>query len=144
MEFGHKWNKMYGCLSENKKFLEFAWKDQNEVLFMTTVSNGRKAVKKKSSSCNLNSHKRTCPPDCARKELSLPEFIDMYNHFMNGVDNADQLCCYYERERQTTVRCKTLGGGAKLAARPAILLPQPPPNTSRRYFTLHRCGITIK
>ena len=27
--------------------------------------------------------------NAARKWLPIPEFIDMYNHFMNGVDTAD-------------------------------------------------------
>ena len=40
------WGKLYGCLSENERVLELAWKDQNVVLFMTTVSNGRKTVKR--------------------------------------------------------------------------------------------------
>ena len=33
------------------------------------------------------------------KELDIPEFIDLYNHFMNGVDVADQLRSYYTRQR---------------------------------------------
>ncbi len=28
------------------------------------------------------------------KELDIPEFIGIYNHYMNGVDNADQLRSY--------------------------------------------------
>ena len=33
------------------------------------------------------------------KELAIPEFIDTYNHFMNGVDQADQLRSYYTTQR---------------------------------------------
>lgn len=33
--------------------------------------------------------------NAARKWLPIPEFIDMYNHFMNGVDTADQMRSYY-------------------------------------------------
>ena len=33
------------------------------------------------------------------KELDIPEFIDQYNRDMNGVDNADQLRCYYSTQR---------------------------------------------
>lgn len=32
------WGKLYGCLSADGKVLQFAWKDQNVVLFMSTVS----------------------------------------------------------------------------------------------------------
>ena len=33
--------------------------------------------------------------NAARKWLPIPEFIDMYNHFMKGVDTADQMRSYY-------------------------------------------------
>lgn len=29
------------------------------------------------------------------KDLWIPQFIDTYNHFMNGVDLANELCSYY-------------------------------------------------
>ena len=35
----------------------------------------------------------------AVKLLSIPEFIDSYNHFINGVDVADQLRSYYTTQR---------------------------------------------
>lgn len=31
----------------------------------------------------------------ANKILGIPQFIDQYSHFMNGVDTADQLRSYY-------------------------------------------------
>ena len=33
------------------------------------------------------------------KELSIPQFIDMYNHLMGGVDEADQLRSYFNTQR---------------------------------------------
>ena len=33
------------------------------------------------------------------KELDIPEFIDMYNYYINEVDSADQLRCYYNTQR---------------------------------------------
>jgi len=33
------------------------------------------------------------------KELSIPQFIDMYNHFMGGVNEADQLRSYFNTQR---------------------------------------------
>ena len=35
----------------------------------------------------------------AIKELSIPQFIDMYNHFMGSVDQANQLRSYYNMQR---------------------------------------------
>jgi hypothetical protein len=34
------------------------------------------------------------------KKLHIPEFIDLYNHFMNGVDTVDQLCAVYTTQRR--------------------------------------------
>lgn len=34
-----------------------------------------------------------------RKDLAIPTFIDDYNHFMGGVDIADQLRTYYSTQR---------------------------------------------
>ena len=100
---GIDWGKLYGCLSENKRVLELAWKDQNVVLFMTTVSNGQKKVKRlRRRPAKTATNARTSRAmfgEEARKELAIPEFIDMYNHYMNGVDNADQLRCYYSTQR---------------------------------------------
>ncbi len=94
-----EWGKLYKSVSEDRKVMQFGWKDQNVVLFMTTVSNGRKTVKRlrrRSAKTVTNARtSRTMFGDQARKELPIPEFINMYNHYMNGVDNADQLRCYY-------------------------------------------------
>ena len=43
---GIDWGKLYGYVSEDKRVLELAWKDQNVVLFMTTVSNGQEKIKR--------------------------------------------------------------------------------------------------
>ena len=97
------WGKLYGSLSEDGKVLEFGWKDQNVVLFMITVSNGRKTInrlRRRPAKTATNARtSRAMFEEQARKELSIPEFIDMYNHYMNGVDNADQLRCYYITQR---------------------------------------------
>ena len=84
--------------------LELAWKDQNIVLFMTTISNSRKKINRlyrypAKTAINARTSRAIFSPDEARKELPIPEFIDQYNHYMNGVDNADQLRCYYSTQR---------------------------------------------
>lgn len=101
---GIDWGKLYGYLSEDKRVLELAWKDQNVVLFMTTVSNGQKKVKRlrrrpAKTATNARTSRAVFGHDKARKELLIPEFIDQYNHYMNGVDNADQLRCYYSTQK---------------------------------------------
>lgn len=69
--------------------------DKNIVLFMTTFHTSNEMIKRK----------RHRPPKTATnaqtswavignsavKELLIPVFINMYNHFMNGVDLAGQL-----------------------------------------------------
>ena len=73
------------------------------MLFMSTVSNGRKRVKRlRRRPAKTATNARTSRAvfgEMTTKELEIPEFIDMYNHYMNGVDNADQLRCYYSTQR---------------------------------------------
>ena len=101
---GIDWGKLYSYLSENKRVLELAWKDQNVVLFMTTVSNGRKKVKRlrrrpAKTATNARTSRAMFGNNKARKELPIPEFIDQYNYYMNGVDNVDQLRYYYNTQK---------------------------------------------
>ena len=105
LKFGAQieWGKLYGGISNDGNVLEFAWKDQQVVLFMSTVSTGTKTVKRMrrrpaKTSTNAKTS-RAVFGDQAVKELSIPDFIDLYNHFMNGVDVADQLRCYYNTQR---------------------------------------------
>lgn len=106
------WGALYGCLSNDQRVLEFAWKDQNVVLFMTTVSNGKEVVIRsrrrppKTATNAATSH--VVFGDKTIKELAIPEFIDTYNHFMNGVDQADQLRCYYTTQRVHLKHWKSL------------------------------------
>ena len=98
-----EWGKLYGRLLSDKRVMEFTWKDQNVVLFMSTVSNGGKTVKRlRRRPAKTATNARTSRAifgEMTTKELDIPEFIDMYNHYMNGVDNADQLRCYYNTQR---------------------------------------------
>ena len=41
-----EWGKLYGCLSNDNRVLQVAWKDQNMVLFMTTVHTGKEYVER--------------------------------------------------------------------------------------------------
>ena len=42
------------------------------------------------------------------KELRIPQFIDAYNHFINGVDIADQLRSYYTTQNPYSKTWKPL------------------------------------
>ena len=69
------------------------------MLFISTVSNSRDKVKRlrrRPVKLAINARtSRAAFKDMTTKELDIPAFIDMYNHYMNGVDNADQLRLYY-------------------------------------------------
>ena len=108
------WGKLYGCLSSDQKELQLAWKDTQIVLFMTTLADARTTI------CRLRKKPNTEDKwfietfgDKPFNHLEIPDFIDMYNHLMNGVDRADQIRTYYRANRknfrtwrpfQTTIR----------------------------------------
>ena len=98
-----EWGQLYGSLSSDGKVMQYAWKDQNVVLFMSTVSNGLEMVRRlrrRPGKTATNARtSRAVFGEMTTKQLDIPRFIDMYNHYMNGVDNADQLRCYYSTQR---------------------------------------------
>ena len=73
--------------------MQFAWKDSSVVLFMSTVSNGRDTVarlRRRPAKTATNARTTRAPfGDSHIKVLDIPEFIDMYNHYMNRVDISD-------------------------------------------------------
>ena len=70
---------------------------------MTTVSNGTETVRRlRRRPAKTATNARTSRAEfreMTTKELDIPVFIDMYNHYMNAVDNADQLRSYYSTQR---------------------------------------------
>ena len=94
-----EWGQLYGSLSSDKKVMQYAWKDQNVLLFMSTVSDPRDTIsrlRRRPAKTATNARtSRAIFGEESVKVLDIPAFIDMYNHYMNGVDNADQLRCYY-------------------------------------------------
>jgi len=82
------WGQLYAETSEEN---QFAWKDSQVVLFMSTVHDGKGTV--------LRNRKRPKNATPLVKEtwgnkyemkLYIPDFINGYNYSMNGVDLADQ------------------------------------------------------
>ncbi len=95
------WGKLYGCLSPDQKVLQLAWKDSQVVLFMTTVTDARTTISRVRKRPNGGDKWVKAEfGDQAFKSLNIPEFIDMYNHLMNGVDRADQIRTYYRTNRR--------------------------------------------
>jgi Transposase IS4 len=95
------WGKLYGCLSPDQKVLQLAWKDSQVVLFMTTVSDAQTTISRVRKRPNgKDKWVREEFGDQPFKRLEIPDFIDLYNHFMNGVDRADQIRSYYRTNRR--------------------------------------------
>ena len=98
-----EWGELYGVISKDGKVAQFGWKDQQVVLFMSTVHTCKEVVqrvRRRPVKPSTNAKPSRAPfGDSATKKLSIPDFIDTYNHFMNGVDVADQLRSYYDTQR---------------------------------------------
>jgi len=66
---------------------------------MTTVLNRKEIIireRRRPVKIAINARtSRVAFGDLVVKALTIPEFIDIYNHFINGVDKANQLRLYY-------------------------------------------------
>ena len=94
---------MYGAVTNNANVLQFAWKDQQMVLFMTSVHTGRETVIRKrrrpaKTATNAKTSRAVFGEEVT-KDLTISTSIDLYNHYMNGMDVVDQLRCYYNTQR---------------------------------------------
>jgi hypothetical protein len=95
------WGELYGCLSSDQKVLQLAWKDTQIVLFMTTLVDAHTTVSRLRKRPNKKDKWiKQAFGDQPFKRLEIPDFIDMYNHLMNGVDRADQIRTYYRTNRR--------------------------------------------
>ena len=79
---------------------------------MSTVSTGRETVirnRRRPTKTAINSKtSRKVFGDQSTKDLEIPAFIDDYNHYMGGVDQADQLRSYYTTLRRHNKTWKPL------------------------------------
>src|SRR6266516_1382988 len=90
------WGWIKAIPTEDSLVNQFAWKDNEIVLFITTVfSDTSMVIRLRKRPGKANSEpKRTVRKafgDQWRKKLPIPTVIDAYNHNMNGVDVGDQL-----------------------------------------------------
>lgn len=100
------WNSLYSWVVNGT--LCIAWQDNNIVLFLTTIHSPSglysmvERIRKAPSKTSTNAaHARKPFDGSAIKSLLIPRFIDDYNHFMGGVDLANQLRASYEVHRPT-------------------------------------------
>jgi hypothetical protein len=96
--------QLYGAISKDGDVLELAWKDAAVVLFMTTVHDGTETIiRPRRRPVSITAASRETAKVFGSeiiKNLSIPLAIDQYNHYMNGVDNADQLRASYITQRR--------------------------------------------
>ena len=73
------------------------------VIFMSTVLHGsEQVIRQRRRPAQTSTNARTSRMvfgNAVVKDLPIPNYIDMYNHFMNGVDVADQLRSYYNTQK---------------------------------------------
>ena len=95
-----EWGDIWYALSEKKTVAEIAWRDNNVVLFATTVGYPKAVIirprKKPTASRTRASKTRKLFGDDIVKDLPIPVLIDQYNHHMGAVDQFDQLRSYYD------------------------------------------------
>ena len=98
-----KWGHISFALSENKIVAQFGWRDNNLVLFATTIGDPTAMIirkRKRPSKRKKGAAKtRKAFGDEITKDMEIPVLIDEYNHHMGGVDIFDQLKSYHDTLR---------------------------------------------
>ena len=73
------------------------------MLFISTVSNNRDIIsrlRRRPIKTAINTRiLRALFRESHVKQLNIPEFINLYNHFINNVNVVDQLRSYYTTQR---------------------------------------------
>lgn len=101
-----EWNSLFARVVNDT--LCFAWQDNNIVLALSTIhtihtaNDFIKRQRKRPAKTSTNGRiVRLVFGNDPKKELEIPIFIDDYNHFMGGVDIANQYREAYETHRPT-------------------------------------------
>jgi hypothetical protein len=106
------WGALYAEISyAEPTVIQFAWKDSNVVLFMSTIHDGRDTIERvRKRPNNADAITKRTWGQAFKKSLNIPVFIDGYNHSMNGVDLADQARAECPITRRTYYTWKPLFG----------------------------------
>jgi Transposase IS4 len=94
-----RFNSLY-LLPDARNFLIARWYDNTDVLLVSTVHRGDECILKmrrrpKVSAGNQRHVDRVWANGAHTVPITIPSMIDDYNHWMGGVDRADQLISYY-------------------------------------------------
>jgi hypothetical protein len=97
------WGKLFA--SEDQGVLCLAWQDNNIVLLLSTIHSPDTFVstkRKRPAATSTNAAIARAPfRDEVEKNLAIPTAINDYNHYMGGVDIANQYRASYETHRRT-------------------------------------------
>jgi hypothetical protein len=100
-----RFNTCY-IMNDPKNFLIFRWIDNNVVTMVSTVHTGYESVqrdRRRPRATALNrGHINEVWGSSGKTTINIPGIIDDYNHWMLGVDKADQLISYY----RPNLRCR--------------------------------------
>ena len=96
IEWGTKWF----AVSKQKTVAQMAWRDNNVVLFATTIGDLEAVIiqpRKRPAASHTGAPKtRKAFGDEITKDMEIPVLINEYNHHMGAVDRFDQLRSYYD------------------------------------------------
>ena len=100
-----RFNTLY-LLNDVKNFLILRWIDNNVVTMVSTIHTGYETAirlrwKPRENQVN-KAHVRNVWGELPVIPISIPKVIDNYNHWMGGVDLADQYISYY----RPNIRCR--------------------------------------
>ena len=104
------WNHLAVITTSDPHIQILRWKDNNMVKLLTSVHTGDSTIermrrKPRNSSAYTNSARTAFTavhPTAHRLPFQIPTAIDDYNHYMGGVDIADQYRSYYNTQRRET------------------------------------------
>lgn len=93
------WEKLRKMIISNNQMMQFVWKDNAIVLFQSTMFDCKiytRHYRRKSSKISTSAKTaRVSFNDQSHAWLNILNFVDVYNHYMNAVDHADQLRAVY-------------------------------------------------
>ena len=100
-----RFNTLY-CWQHEDNYLVCRWIDNKDVWMVSTIHTGYETVTNKRRKPRITETNRNNLPIVYGNEhtitIDIPKVIDDYNHWMGGVDVADQLISYY----RPNVRCR--------------------------------------